>query len=100
SVQLYADVPHATRFGWPPWVTAAPPDPHLDPEAFWALHLEGSGFDLVALEARVTELEPSVLARKRAAVEAYRTQVPALEWEFAMLARPEVLRYEVVWPLS
>ena len=45
------------------------------------------------------ELDPSELERKRAAVQEYRTQVPALEWEFGMLSRPEVLRYEVVWPL-
>jgi len=99
-VVLYADVPHATRYGWPPWVTGAPADPHLDPEAFWSLHLQGTGVDLVALSPAVHKLDPSELERKRAAVLEYRSQVPALEWEFGMLARPEVLRYEVLWPLS
>jgi LmbE family N-acetylglucosaminyl deacetylase len=98
-VVLYADVPHATRFGWPAWVTGAPADPHHDPEAFWSFHLEGTGIDLAALSPAVQELDPPELERKRAAVEEYRTQVPALEWEFGMLSRPEVLAYEVLWPL-
>ena len=82
-----------------PWVTGGAPDPHLDPEAFWAYHLKGTGIDLAALSPEVRELEPPELERKLAAVQEYRTQVPALEWEFGMLARPEVLRYEVLWPL-
>ena len=98
-VVLYADVPHATRFGWPPWVTGEPPDPHLDPEVFWALHLQGTGIDLAALPPDVRELDSSELERKLAAVHEYRTQVPALDWEFGMLVRPEVLRYEVLWPV-
>jgi LmbE family N-acetylglucosaminyl deacetylase len=98
-VALYADVPHATRFGWPTWVTGDPADPHLDPEAFWSHHLANTGVDLAALSPAVRELDPSELERKRVAVQEYRTQVPALEWEFGMLSRPEVLRYEVVWPL-
>jgi hypothetical protein len=64
------------------------------------LHLQGTGVDLVALSPAVHKLDPSELERKRAAVLEYRSQVPALEWEFGMLARPEVLRYEVLWPLS
>ena len=99
AVVLYADVPHATRFGWPTWVTGHPADPHLDPEAFWSQHLRDTGVDLAALSPDVRELDPSEFERKRAAVREYRTQVPALEWEFGMLSRPEVLRYEVVWPL-
>jgi LmbE family N-acetylglucosaminyl deacetylase len=98
-VVLFADVPHATRFGWPPWVTGEAPDPHLDPEVFWAHHLRGTGIDLAAQSPEVRELDPSELERKLAAVREYRTQVPALEWEFGMLARPAVLRYEVLWPL-
>ncbi len=99
SVLLYADVPHATQYGWPAWVTGKAPDPYLDPEVFWAHHLEGTGIDLAALSPTVHELEPPEVERKRAAVREYRTQVPALEWDFGMLARPDVLRYEVVWPL-
>ena len=51
------------------------------------------------LEPQVHRLAPDDEARKRDAVERYGTQIPALEMQFAMLARPEVLRYEVVWPL-
>jgi LmbE family N-acetylglucosaminyl deacetylase len=100
TVVLYADVPHATQHGWPAWVTGAPADPHLDPEALWSFHLQGTGVDLAALSPRVHDLDLPELERKRAAVEEYRTQVPALEWESGMLSRPEVLRYEVLWPLS
>ena len=57
-VVLYADVPHATRFGWPTWVTGDPADPHLDPEAFWSHHLKGTGVDLAALSPP-SELDPS-----------------------------------------
>ena len=98
-VGLYADVPHATRFGWPTWVTGAAPEPYVEPEMFWAHHLRGTGVELTARDAQVHEIESSALERKRAAVETYRSQAPALEWEFGMLAHPEVLRYEVAWPL-
>lgn len=98
-VALYADVPHATVYGWPVWVTGGPTDPNLDPDAFWALAMDGSGVSLRDLEPRVRLLEPGEEARKRDAIGRYRTQVPALESQFAMLARPEVLRYEVVWSL-
>jgi LmbE family N-acetylglucosaminyl deacetylase len=98
-VSLYADVPHATAHGWPEWVTGEPADPHLDPEALWDLAMNGSAVSLRVLEPLVHRLEPGEEARKRDAVERYRTQVPALEAQFAILARPEVLRYEVVWAL-
>ena len=66
---------------------------------FWAHHLRGTGIELTARDAQVHEIESPALERKRAAVETYRSQAPALEWEFGMLAHPEVLRYEVAWPL-
>jgi LmbE family N-acetylglucosaminyl deacetylase len=98
-VALYADVPHATVNGWPAWVTGTPADLHLDPEAFWDRAFNGSAMSLRGLEPQVHRLSPDDEARKRDAVERYRTQIPALESQFALLARPEVLRYEVVWPL-
>jgi LmbE family N-acetylglucosaminyl deacetylase len=99
AVALYADIPHATLYGWPAWVSGGQTDPHLDPEAYWDLALEGSGVSLRALSAEVRALDRAQEARKREAVGRYRTQVPALEMQFGLFARPEVLRYEVVWPL-
>ena len=105
-VTLYADVPHANVHGWPAWVTAGrngsgpEPSEFLDPEAYWTLALEGSGIHLAELQPNVRRLDDAEDAAKREAVGRYRTQVPALEAEFAMLTRPEVLRYEVTWPLS
>ena len=99
AVALYADVPHATLYGWPAFVTGAEPDPRLRPEAFWKLHARRAGIDLDALAPKVRALEPGALAAKRQAVRAYATQIPALEHEFSLFARPDVLAYEVVWPL-
>ncbi len=99
EVGLYADVPHATVYGWPAWVTGAPADPLLAPQVAWEVAARGTGIDLSEETAEVTALEPETIERKRAAVEAYTTQVPALEAEFRVL-RPEVLGFEVTWRLS
>ena len=98
-VTLYADVPHATRYGWPHWVTGAPAGPRLRPDAFWRRHMNGTGIDLTRLEPQVHRLDDADYGRKRAAVRAYPSQLAALEAEFAVLSRPDVLRYEVLWPL-
>jgi hypothetical protein len=97
---LYADVPHATRYGWPAWVSGAPGDPHLDPHTAWADHLRAAGIELDALRPQVHRLDDATFARKLDAVRCYRTQVPALEAEFGVFSRPDVLRYEVLWPLG
>jgi LmbE family N-acetylglucosaminyl deacetylase len=105
-VTFYADVPHANIHGWPAWVAgssngaSAEPAEFLDPEAFWALAFEGSGLDLAALQPSVRRLDDAEDTAKREAIGRYRTQVPALEAEFALLSRPETLRYEVTWPLG
>jgi hypothetical protein len=80
-------------------VTGEPADPFLDPEASWDLAMNGSGVSLRDLEPQVQRLDPSEEAQKRHGVGRYQTQLPALETQFSMLARPEVLRFEVVWPL-
>jgi LmbE family N-acetylglucosaminyl deacetylase len=99
EVGLYADVPHATVYGWPAWVTGEPPDPLLDPGAHWELAMAGTGISLRDLPADVRVLAPEALERKLAAVRAYRTQLPALEAQFGVL-RPEVLGREVTWRVT
>jgi LmbE family N-acetylglucosaminyl deacetylase len=99
QVSLYADVPHATIHGWPTWVTGEPATEHLDPEAFWDLAMNGSGTSVRGLKPEVHALDPAQESAKREAVGRYVTQLDALEAQFSMLKRPEVLRYEVTWPL-
>jgi hypothetical protein len=99
EVVLYADVPHATVYGWPAWVTGAEPDARLRPEAGWEGALAGTGLALGEPGAEVERLDPAKLARKREAVGAYRTQLPALEAQFGALD-DEVLGHEVTWRVS
>jgi LmbE family N-acetylglucosaminyl deacetylase len=99
EVALYADIPHATAYGWPAWVTGKPPDPLLDPGAHWDAAMAETGISLRDLPADVRALTPEALERKLAAVRAYRTQLPALEAQFGVL-RPEVLGREVTWRLA
>jgi hypothetical protein len=96
EVALYADVPHATVYGWPAWVTGADPGRYLRPEARWAQAMAATGIELAGLRAEVTALAPEALERKRHAVGEYRTQVPALHARYGVL-RPEILGYEVIW---
>jgi LmbE family N-acetylglucosaminyl deacetylase len=99
SVALYADVPHANVYGWPAWVTGAADDPFLDPLVGWERTMDGSGVSLAELSPEVHALDESAESAKRDAVQRYRTQLPALDAQYSLLLRPDVLRYEVVWPL-
>ena len=65
----------------------------------WDAALAGTGISLRDLPADVRALTPEALERKLAAARAYRTQVPALEAQFGVLA-PEVLGREVTWRLT
>lgn len=93
---LYADVPHAARDGWPRWVVDGG-SPDGDGE--WDLRLDGPGVSLLKLRAEVHRLDERAVARKREALGRYRTQLAALEEMFPVLRGPDLLRYEVVWPL-
>lgn len=98
AVALYADVPHCTTYGWPAWVTGAPSDPFLRPEAYWEHVTRDAGVDLAGCVPHVRRVEGPALAAKTEAVRRYRTQLPALEALWGA-TRPEVLGYEVVWDL-
>jgi len=97
EVALYADVPHATAYGWPAWVTGEPGASALDVDAYWDFHLRKSGLSLGDLEPELHRLEPADRERKEAAVRTYRTQFAALDRPFGLLTHPDVLRFEVVW---
>jgi len=97
GVTLYADLPHATTYGWPASVTGGGTPAYLDPEVYWETKLAGTGASVGEPSVRaLTEVE---LRRKLEAVRCYRTQVRALDEQYSILSRPDVLRYEVLWPL-
>ncbi|WP_204042973.1 PIG-L family deacetylase [Acrocarpospora phusangensis] len=66
---LYADLPYAARFGWPPWAGG-----ELDIESWLHAQLDG----LALVDARVHRLDQEHAARKREAIRDYRTQFAAL----------------------
>lgn len=94
-VTLYADVPYATVYGWPHWVTGAPREPRLDVDAYWAPSLSAvprRG------ETRVVHLAAEQAARKLAALRTYGTQFPSLDrGPVGQLSNPAVHCYEVFW---
>lgn len=97
EVSLYADLPHATRHGVPGWVAGSGEPPGTDDP--WRLSLNGAGVRPEELRPDIHRLDPADEARKHEAVTTYRTQYAALDDMFHLTDRPELLRYEVVWPL-
>jgi hypothetical protein len=91
DVRLYADLPHAAHYGLPGWVTGQPDV--LDVDAAWRGRIEAAGLDPDSLRPQVHALEGPAFAEKLAAVERYRTQLPALEREAPL----ETLHWEVEW---
>jgi LmbE family N-acetylglucosaminyl deacetylase len=92
AVSFYADLPYATDFGWPAWVTGGEPEPFLDVDAYWALHVP-AGY-----EPRIVELSEHEQRAKLEAMRAYRSQFPAVEAGIKRrLTHPELIRFEVLW---
>jgi LmbE family N-acetylglucosaminyl deacetylase len=96
DLTLYADLPGAVLFGWPPWVTGEAPDPYLSVDAHWRALLEQAGFDPDALQPEVHELAGPERTLKLEALSRYRTQLRSLR-AFGRLEDPETLGYEVTW---
>ncbi len=96
AVRLYADLPHAVRFGWPAWVTASNGQSDVDVDAFWTGRLTSVGLSRERLTPTVRRLTAENQDRKLAAVTTYRTQWPALE----RITPPGALEYEVEWVLA
>jgi LmbE family N-acetylglucosaminyl deacetylase len=96
TVSFYADIPYATEFGWPAWVSGLDPAPFLDVDAAWSEALEPivqAGYEPTAVT-----LDERAQRRKVEAMETYRTQFAALEaGGQRRLTHPELVRYEVVW---
>ena len=96
AVSFYADLPYATEFGWPPWVTGGEPNAYLDVDAAWDTGV--APFRAAGYSARAVELTEAQQRRKAAAMREYRTQFPALEGgPQRRLTHPDLIRWEVVW---
>jgi len=97
-VHLYADLPYAASYGWPEWVTGLSGDPVLDVDVYW----EQVAVDVPEIgsirEASVVRLTQDEAKRKLTAMEAYRTQFPALDGgPIGLLRNPVIHGFEVFW---
>ena len=99
NLALYADLPHAIGDGWPSWVTDGSGAGCGEPTDGWRADMAGTGIDLGELAVRVDALAPAQADRKLAALAEYATQLPALNEQYGLDRRPDVVRYEVVWKL-
>lgn len=97
-VTLYADVPYATVYGWPHWVTGAEPVAHLDVDAYWSPSL--ASLPSVGA-ARVVRLPPADAHAKLTALRRYRTQFASLDrGPIGQLSNPAVHPFEVFWDVA
>lgn len=99
EVHVYADLPYATRYGWPSWVTGTDGPRFLDVDAFYEPALRPL---LPRLDAPVVHmLDEATRRSKLRALRAYATQFDALEGGPTRgLTHPDRLRYEVTWRVS
>jgi LmbE family N-acetylglucosaminyl deacetylase len=92
DVALYGDLPYATEFGWPAWLSGGEADPFLDVDAYWA------GYVPDGFEPQLVELTPEEQRTKVEAMRMYRTQFPAMEaGPLRRLMHPELLQFELLW---
>ena len=61
--------------------------------------MRDAGLSLGELAPQVRALNAAEQELKRQAVDCYRTQLSGLEASFSLFSRPEILSYEVIWPL-
>jgi LmbE family N-acetylglucosaminyl deacetylase len=99
NVALYADLPHATMFGWPQWVLDGSPSEADQAGEGWASRLRETGVPAERMVAAVHRLPTEHHSRKLEAVLAYRSQIAPLQNVFASLESPQLLGIEVDWRL-
>jgi hypothetical protein len=101
NLVLYADLPHATVFGWPPWVLDGGSSTGADRAGeLWASQLRATGIPIERMVAAAHRLPADDHARKLEAVLAYRSQTGPLELLFgSSLEDPQLLGFEVAWGL-
>ena len=101
QVELYADLPHATVFGWPRWVRNAGSLNGADRAGErWASQLEATGIPVERMLRAVHRLPAEDQACKLDAVRTYGSQIAPLRRVFgASLEDPQLLGFEVDWRL-
>jgi LmbE family N-acetylglucosaminyl deacetylase len=101
DLELYADLPHATVFGWPRWVLDGGSSGAADrPGERWTSQLEDTGISVERMVASAHRLPTEDRARKLEAVLTYRSQIAPLQHVFeSSLEDPEQLGFEVAWRL-
>jgi len=101
DVTLYADLPHATVFGWPRWVldgSSSEADPAGEG---WATQLQETGVPVERMLAATHRLSAKEHAAKLEAVLSYASQVAPLQQVFgSSLEDPQLLGREVDWRLA
>jgi LmbE family N-acetylglucosaminyl deacetylase len=100
GLRLYADIPYAIRVGWPPWVSGADPDPHLDPSVPWERALGRLPVPRDRLSAGVRRLDRAQRSWKSRALGCYASQIPALAGGPHRTFADEALSFEVIWSVS
>lgn len=99
GLELYADIPYALRAGWPPSVSGASPDPHLDPNVPWERALRRVPVTRERLVRIVTRLDAAARERKQRALACYESQIAALAGGPHRLFDDDALAFEVRWEL-
>lgn len=95
-LHLYADLPYATNFGWPGWITGAPDPAYLDIDAAWRRWLPPE-VD-VRGDATIHRLDKEAQERKLEACAGYRTQFAVSDsGPSRLLSHPERIPLEVSW---
>jgi LmbE family N-acetylglucosaminyl deacetylase len=101
DVTLYADLPHATVFGWPRWVldgSSSEADPAGEG---WATQLQETGVPVERMVAATHRLSAKEHAAKLEAVLSYASQTAPLQQVFeSSLEDPQLLGLEVDWRLA
>ena len=101
DVALYADLPHATLFGWPRWVldgSSSEADPAGEG---WATQLQETGVPVERMVAATHRLSAEQHAGKLEAVLTYASQIATLQEVFrSSLDDPQLLGFEVDWRLT
>jgi LmbE family N-acetylglucosaminyl deacetylase len=99
-LELYADLPYAIRAGWPSWVSAAPSDPHLDPDVPWQRALRRVPVPPDSLIPIIARLDAAQRARKASVLERYASQIAALAGGPHRRFDADALAFEVRWRLT
>jgi hypothetical protein len=97
-VDLYADVPYVSRLGWPHWIAGEPPDPNRNVDVEWDAYARRVPVLGDPRRARVVHLDAQATAAKIQALQAYRSQIAALDaGPRRLITNPAVCRHEPFW---